>query len=231
MPSSLHPHKIEDAPTAVIDSMLGEGEHGLTRPATCMAEDARSPRLDGYVTTAFAAQMAQVYHNPETIDTRLEKPPDAFLLTARSAVPVADAVRGYYAELGLQAPYIGYIRANRLLAAVHGGRPGPSTCSYDDAKKVFNDEALRLRPKLAGMSHVCVIDQYVASGGTLQYAGEILEAADIANVTAIRGLWYAQAYDKGDELDFKRPTSRHARLMHTVGVMSCQRSQKTLTAV
>src|SRR5688572_26297082 len=38
---------------------------------------------------------------------------EAYLMTARSAIPVADSIRGFYKEIGEECPYIGYISASR----------------------------------------------------------------------------------------------------------------------
>jgi hypothetical protein len=127
--------------------------------------------------------------------------PTAFLVTAKSATPIADSVRGFYEELGQDIPVLDYIRVPR----------------YTPFRYISNYiEKLRLRGRLADvMENVIVIDEFVYSGATLNRANQLLTDIGVENVTDIRGRWYGNA--KPTEIDLDKVTSIHAAKMNFIG--------------
>ncbi len=149
---------------------------------------------------------ASTKRNPSFAQAMVEllpKDPQAILLTAYSAVPLADSVRGYYEEVEVEAPLIDYI---------HAPRP----------YKVFSRligvkiDRLRLSSRLRqAMGHVTVIDEYSSSGYTLELAKHQLESIGVEQVTTIGGRWYEDAH-QGD-IDLDSVSSVHAPFMHAIG--------------
>lgn len=152
--------------------------------------------LHGRPRLSFANQIAAM------VDIR----PTAFLLTANSAVPVADSIRGYYDELGIDRPVIDYIRV-----------PGKGWLS-GLLQTHIEEKRLQYCLNEAG-AQVCVVDEYVFSGGTLERARNLLKNIGVTDVTEIRGRWYSQA--KRAEIDLDRVTSVHAPKMREIGQKAC----------
>ncbi len=145
--------------------------------------------------------------------------PQAYLFTALSAIPTADALRGNFNERGAILPLLGYIAANRQ-SALHNHDPSAlSSVNLDKFRQQQETEISRLATLYSGLSHVCVVDQYVRSGNTLMYAEHLLACAGIQQISAIRGRWYCQATPS--EVDIPNLTSAHADFMHRVGRQSC----------
>jgi hypothetical protein len=132
--------------------------------------------------------------------------PTAFLLTANSAVPVADSIRGYYDELGVAKPVIDYIYVPTPLRRSGLIRP--------------LIEKIRLQRRLAeAADNVYVVDEFVFTGGTLARACNLLESIGIPKPREMRDKWYGQA--RRAEVDLDRVTSVHAAKMHEIGRKAC----------
>lgn len=131
--------------------------------------------------------------------------PDVYFLTANSAIPLADAIRGYYDELGKPTPELYAIMANF----------STSTAYEAGSRDQFDREVKRLRHIASGVIHACVVEQYVLSGGTARYAQKLLEAAGVSYVSTIMGRWYEQANQS--EVDLQTVSSNHAMFMHSIG--------------
>lgn len=145
--------------------------------------------------------------------------PEAYLFTTHSAIPVADAFRGNFAERGQTLPQLGYIAANRYMARYSHGMDNLSLSATSALKQEKETEIERLQLLYQGLKHVCVVEQYVNTGSTLMYALHLLEQAGIDHVSAIRGRWYLDA--EKDDVDVSRLTSAHANFMHKAGAKSC----------
>lgn len=152
--------------------------------------------------TSLTRQLDELYD----LECDLPKP-DAILLTTNSALPVADSVRGYLDERGIQQPLISYIRVNRYEAVAHEHAAGVRPSHH---------EVRRVKELLQGLGHVCIIDQYTHRGITISYAGKVVRAAGIPHVTGIRGQWYGQVKPK--EFSLSPASSPHATYMRSIGV-------------
>ena len=141
--------------------------------------------------------------------------PDVFVLTAISAVPVADAIRGYFEANGTDVPVITHVQANQANAHDYHRL---NWCESKNQKRVIkrfvNAEVKRLKPVVDG-ANVCTIDQFVSTQNTIKYAAELLKQAGVKQGTAIRGKWYDQA-DRA-EVDLDTMTSVHHLFMHKLG--------------
>jgi hypothetical protein len=133
------------------------------------------------------------------------KPPEVFLFTAYSAIPFADAFRGYFGASGQRLPVLGYIN-------VSSRRNKYS----EDREKNRQQETERLKAFLGNAEHVCVVEEYVDTGSTLALASDILQYAGIVCATAIRGKWDPVGSSK-DHVDVGRMTSIFAQHMHELG--------------
>jgi adenine/guanine phosphoribosyltransferase-like PRPP-binding protein len=132
---------------------------------------------------------------------------DLIVATANSAVPVADAVRGWHEATGSQPPEMTYVRANRELS---GGTSVPGS----DHHQIIDDEYTRFRDNYGGR-RALIIDQFVFTGNTLNLAANILRSAGVEVVGTSQGAqWYNHAYG---HLDLERMTSEHAKFMRNVG--------------
>jgi hypothetical protein len=163
---------------------------------------------------SFLRQIAQVSLAPQTVAANLDTPPDVYALTAFSAIPIADAVRGFYARIGMPCPAFVPVAAHN-----RSSRDYFATASDGPYRKARHTEnASFLRPYVEGAKHVAVIDQYVGTGNTITYAAHLLLAAGAESVTAIRGNWYEQITETLDSgIDVRRMTSRHAGFMLSIG--------------
>jgi adenine/guanine phosphoribosyltransferase-like PRPP-binding protein len=145
---------------------------------------------------SFVSQMA----------TALNTQPSAFLLTANSAVPVADSIRGFYDELGVEAPLVDYILAPRK-SGLFGA--------------VIRAEKLRLSRQLqAAGENVYVVDDFVMTGSTLARAKKLLLDIGVQQVSYSNGRWYNDA--KRSEINLDGVTSVHAPKMYEIGQKACE---------
>lgn len=133
--------------------------------------------------------------------------PDVFVLTANSAVPVADAIRGWHDAIGKALPELTYIEANREL-------------SVDESQltvvqhNILETDIKRLRERYAG-SRAIVIDQFVHSGKTVELASRMLgQAGIVADASTWYTKWYNHAFG---EINKDTMTSEHAEFMRRIG--------------
>lgn len=155
--------------------------------------------------------------------------PQAYLMTAYSAIPIADAIRGFHEEEGAETPVLSYVRANRenamyyLLSKRYIDPRLYSEASKAQAAASYRDEVKRLKELVSGAEHVCVVDQNVRYGATLAYAYHMLATAGVQTISAIRGIWYHDADPK--EVSLRWMTSSHKPFMHEIGVLARQLSE------
>lgn len=144
-----------------------------------------------------------------------QRNPDAIVFTMYSAIPVADSVRGYYEEKGLQLPVLARVRANTALSS-----PKTTEMNGGYVQTTIDFETRRLASELSG-ARVCVFDQFVSSGGTLHLAKHILQ---LAGATVLGSTDEAQWYEHTYRQDIKRKdiTSIHAGFMRSVGRRAAQ---------
>lgn len=143
--------------------------------------------------------------------------PLTFFLTANSAIPIADTLRGYYNELGLCYPGIFYIEANKLMVRhaldmEEDGKIQPCLTEEIDRLTSIAKENL--------IERACVIDQFVATGRSLKLATWMLKCAGVPNITSMPGNWYHDAHPRN--IDKDNMTSTHANKMHEIGVRACR---------
>jgi hypothetical protein len=138
---------------------------------------------------------------------------DAVICTAFSAVPVADAVRGYFEEKGTASPLLGYVHTKfRCDDSWYRSRP------FDrDA------EVTRLKPILDGITSAVIIDELKCNGDALNIGRDILLAAGVRSVTYMPGRWYIQAYHP--EVDLDKVTSVHADFFKEIGCRAAQQRE------
>ena len=132
--------------------------------------------------------------------------PDCYLFTAYSAIPVADAIRGFYNRRSMSIPILGYVHANRETSREYS----------DEHDKVDTSEVLRLRRLIQGLRHVCVIDQYCSTKATVLQASHMALAAGAQRVSAIQGKWY-EDLTIGEAPDLAQLTSSHAPFFQAIG--------------
>ena len=132
--------------------------------------------------------------------------PSAFLLTANSAVPVADSIRGFYDELGIEVPLIDYVYA-------------PSKSGLLGLRSRAEELHLSHRLQDAG-ENVYVVDELVMTGATLARASKLLVDIGVQHVSPINGRWYNHA--SRSEIDLDMVTSVHASKMYEIGQKACQ---------
>ena len=138
---------------------------------------------------------------------------DIVLATANSAIPVLDAVRGSAAALGIQHPPLGYIRADFDTSREY---------FLEDNDRTLEEEALRLKPIVAGAQSVAVIEEFTAEGKTLKFAEAILKHCNVQTFVPIAGRWYLQAYK--EDVDLPGLTSVHAPKMREIGQKAVTRA-------
>jgi hypothetical protein len=137
-------------------------------------------------------------------------PPDLYLFTAKSAIPVADAFRGIFGE-GINQS-LGTINANSRNSRKH-----IDALKAPDSQAIFEHQAEveRLRKVIGNTSSVCVVEQYSGSGRTLRYAGKLLQDAGVETIHGIRGQWYHDALEA--DIDENGLTSTHSSFMRSTG--------------
>lgn len=147
---------------------------------TCSAPLQVSKDTVSLYDTSFRRQMRQLIDAPDSVHSCLRSSPDAYVVTANSAVPVAASIQGLYSALGLRCPPITYIGADRKTAA-----------KYSSETHFPQDEVERLKRFLRGARHVNIIDQFVDTGLTIGYGAALLHHAGVPQVSGVRGKWYA----------------------------------------
>lgn len=133
--------------------------------------------------------------------------PEAFLFPFKSAIPVADSVRGYYEALGWAIPDMSYvITRDHSTVYVEDGT------GYDDIRA---RDVEQLRPYVEGR-RVAIIEQYVRMGRTLKLASTLAtEAGAVATETPLLARWYNNA--AREDVDVDNLTSVHAAQMRHIG--------------
>jgi hypothetical protein len=133
----------------------------------------------------------------------VETNPSAFLVTANSALPVADSIRGFYEAAGLKAPAIGIIRTTERRDPLQIVPPTES-------------EQSRLETFLSGLlDNVVVVDERAYSGETLGRAKALLSEMGVETLQTIAGRWYNRVWLQ--DLNVSRVTSTHAPKMREIG--------------
>ena len=135
--------------------------------------------------------------------------PDCYLFTIKSAIPVADAVRGYYETIGRAQPPLGMIYVDHRDGFVR--------------ERANSMEARRLQPLLQGLGRISIVEQFVCTGRTLAMARAIVHQANpqIKTDNFSRSNWYHDAL--AADIDYENMTSTHAEFMHSVGVAAAKR--------
>ena len=128
-------------------------------------------------------------------------------VTVRSAVPLADAVRGFYEGYG-GLPRIVPIYANRVKA--YSGSEKRLEWIQLEADRLSREHGIG-----AGVT-VAVLDQFQGSGLTTDLAGEMAAATGARAVHNYpeKVRWYAETTGA---IDVNTLTSRHAEFMRKVG--------------
>lgn len=146
---------------------------------------------------SFSAQIQDTYSKYE---------PEAYLVTAYSAIPVADAIRGFYRELGVDQPLIDYVRPPKGLGHFI----------------VAKTENLRLKSLLIDITgKICVVDEYVNTGRALAQSRATIAGTGIPkeDIVSIKGRWYHNARRRDLQVD--QTTSSHRNFMSRVGRDAC----------
>lgn len=166
-----------------------------------------------YADMSFARQMHDVLQQPSS-KTKNEKlsSPDLFLLTYKSAIPVADAIRGYYEVLEQPEPIISFVRPFK-----EQNTDGSSN------EKLIENEITRLEQLVQHVANVCVVDQFVSTGNTIKRARNLIDQAAGGETTGtvIRGDWYGQANQIGPT-QIEQMTSKHADFMRRIGQVAAE---------
>lgn len=128
--------------------------------------------------------------------------------TYRSAIPVADAIRGVYDGIGFKCPPLFYVRCNKYFR------------QEDESGRSRQAEIARLSRVLEVGAKTVIIDQFVSSGQTLAYASGVVEEATLVAPDTITGKWYGDATHI--DVDTSLMTSPVAAQMHQIGVMCAE---------
>ncbi len=105
--------------------------------------------------------------------------PDVFIFTAYSAVPFADMVRGYYEKSKDQTPKLGFVRTDGRVRKKRTPSGAIDT----------SQELCMLSETLNGARNVCIVEEYVDTGTTLDNAHKLISKLTNAKISAIRGGW------------------------------------------
>jgi hypothetical protein len=139
-------------------------------------------------------------------DTFTKHGPEAYLVTAYSAIPIADSIRGFYEELGIDQPLVDYVLAPKGLSRF----------------VIARAERLRLKNLLKEITgKVCVVDEYTVTGQTVARSRKSLIGAGISetDVVSIKGKWYHSALRHDLQVD--QVTSVHRDYMNSIGRDAC----------
>lgn len=165
--------------------------------------------------TSFERQMDDLH----TVGFVVQSLPKMYAVTRNSAVPVADAIRGYYEQLQQDCPPIIGIDANSIdgFRFFHGEKQRHLTAKQREhiAQLALNGTA---------NAHVCIVDQFVASGRTIAVGAEMLYSSGAGQVSAIRGKWYTEALKPPNRADRFTLTSKHAPFMRDIGKLAASHS-------
>lgn len=149
--------------------------------------------------------------------------PDVFLFTHKSAIPIADSVRGYYEELGLAIPELGVVNTKEKDRTRELDFTNPHFIKrrWDNiSPEVIQRELKALRPVVDGKK-VAVIDQLTATRGTLKRANVLVgKAGASAVILPYEANWYDEALD--DDVNVTELTSVHAEHMRKIGHTAAQ---------
>lgn len=148
----------------------------------------------GYNSRSFTERMAEM----------IPRQPDAYILTAYSAVPIADSIRGYYDTIGQPVPELHYVHANTA-----------NSRDKLQRKAAVAEEIVRLQPLFSSVESVCVVNQYRCTGGSVQMAATIARKIGVSTIHVMEGQWYHDA--DNEDVDLKHMTSTHAELMYEIG--------------
>jgi hypothetical protein len=138
-----------------------------------------------------------------------------YFVTADSAIAVADSIRGFYAASGEAEPRIDYILAQHATASAFWYRAKTEVGMNGAFSSSDIEEIDRLRSLEKDSASAVVIDQMVASGLTVTFAGRLLYTAGFASVSAIRGDWYSDCRITRDQRE--HVTSENEAFMRSVG--------------
>ncbi len=131
---------------------------------------------------------------------------DFYILTANSAIPVADSIRGWFDVTGGEQPQLTYIRADSKLAS--------AVYCDEAARKAIIDAEIERFAAYAG-ARAAIIDQYSFTGGTIALAHRILERAGVTVAGSTPDAkWYNHA---SGAIDLRTMTSEHALTMRQIG--------------
>lgn len=201
----------------IVEHCMTTAEFGLNSALCTIQPNITTDRLrvhigNQYQDTSFKRQMLEVSGIAPTDETDNYQP-DVFLVTANSAIPIADSIRGFYEVLGIEPPLVGYININR-----HFNPDNEADTTTRD------EEAKRLIEVLDGAERVCVVEEYVDLGRSLKNAEEILRMAGAVTITAVRGRWYRQWDRLGSTsgLDFDSVSSSLREDMLAIGRKSAE---------
>ena len=200
-----------DQYSAVSMNMLTTSPSGQSAARYIEPGECATPGSSFENDTSFSRQINQLVNDPCSVHPQLKSRPDAYVFTANSAIPVADAIREYYKQSQFGQPIMTHIEANRI------------SSTLNLLTKVYpEDELSRLEKLLVDTDHVCVVEQFVDTGRTLSYAAELLFQAGVEQVSAIRGGWYANARLLDIYEDKSKVSSKHAAFMREIGKKAFQ---------
>lgn len=153
-------------------------------------------------------------------DLRGANQPDLlYALTVASAIPIADAIRGYHETLDLVEPELIKVHANRATSLATEPRKASAVLA----------ESRRIEPVVRDRD-VLLIDQYIGSGGTLELGRTMLRCAGARGIRSDRSVrWYDQAVHS--EVDTDKLTSEHADFMHEIGELAAKASLSRHSAI
>jgi hypoxanthine phosphoribosyltransferase len=145
--------------------------------------------------------------------------PDVVVATYRSAMPVHNALKGYYDALGASAPLLEHVDVS------HRHRR-----SNFDYNTLFVAECNRLRRVVEG-ARTLVIDQYFNTGRSLFEAGKILTTAGSTAIRGMAGHWYGDVYEQrighATYPDATTVRTLHAEFMYHTGLRAAAVPQQT----
>lgn len=138
-----------------------------------------------------------------------------YFLTANSAIPVADAIRGVYDGVGVPEPQIDYILMNRDLSKPQ--------MEIDHRKLGIEKDRLQglLSKSTREFDVSVVIDQMVDSKATLLAAKRMLQDVGVDRVHIVPGNWYFNVLPV--EINEITMTSRYRPFMYDVGRIAAER--------
>ncbi len=130
--------------------------------------------------------------------------PDVVALTIRSAVPVADVVRGVYEAAEVSLPTIIGVNSNT-----------DARYLYREYPRKRSAEVERLKELVASASSAVVLDQFVKTGDTINYTRQLLKEAGVKECASIKGSWYEESDSEMTYVD--NLTSPFAEQLRLIG--------------